>query len=217
MRIGLLSDTHDRHRGLVIPAGLDWLIHCGDFTMNGRIPATMDFLTWFGEQEAPVKLSVPGNHDFCVQENPGMLVEAAWERGIRMLLHEAAVVDGVRVFGSPWQPWFHDWAFNVRNDMDRKRLWSQIPEDTQILLTHSPPAGILDACSDGRRVGCVPMRERVQALPQLALHAFGHIHESAGQEHIQMTSHVQFVNAASLDLSYRFLSGPIVIDLDLGR
>ena len=83
-------------------------------------------------------------------------------------------------------------AFNATKE-EIHNIWKKIPDDTQILLTHSPPKGILDRNIDGESQGCEKLLERVQEINPL-VHIFGHIHESYG---IFPTSSTIFINASS--------------------
>ena len=204
----LISDTHGYR--VTVPEA-DVLLHAGDGTRMGTHAQVEDLAEWLGALPHEHKVFVPGNHDFACQQVTGWARDTFARQGVTMLVHEPLVVRGIRLFGSPWQPWFYDWAFNVRSEEERRRLWSQIPEDTQVLVTHSPPYGVLDRCDDGRLVGCHALRERVDALPSLRLHLFGHIHESYGT---LVRDGRTFVNAACCTLAYQPTQLAIVLDLE---
>ena len=123
-------------------------------------------------------------------------------------------ISKLRVFCfSPWQPEFCAWAFNVKRDSEQIRsIWNQIPLDTDILITHGPPYGILDSTTRNEHVGCKVLYERLQ-LVKPKLHVFGHIHEAYGKQQGdgQQLSTI-FVNAATCDLRYHPVQLPIVID-----
>jgi len=123
------------------------------------------------------------------------------ERGITYLQDSGCEIEGVKFWGSPWQPWFFDWAFNLERGEQLRRKWALIPDDTDVLITHGPPAGILDLCPDGRRVGCGDLRLRVEQIEPMA-HIFGHIHHSAGQVEPLVGRRTRFINAAICDESY---------------
>jgi Icc-related predicted phosphoesterase len=89
-------------------------------------------------------------------------------------------IHSFKVYGSPWQPEFCDWAFNVNRGPEIKRYWDKIPVDTDILITHGPPLGFGDLTSDGFHCGCSDLLDRVLAHPP-RVHIFGHIHEAYGK------------------------------------
>jgi hypothetical protein len=101
---------------------------------------------------------------------------------------------GVLVFGSPWQPEFCDWAFNLDRGQPLIEKWSQIPDETDVLITHGPPFGFGDLCSNGFNSGCedllrmIQMRERPPRV-----HIFGHIHEAFGVLSLQYIISFQFL------------------------
>jgi hypothetical protein len=120
----------------------------------------------------------------------------------------------LRLWGSPWQPRFFDWAFNLDRGEPLRRVWEKIPPQTDILLTHGPPYGILDATFRGQLVGCEELLEAV-ARVRPRLHVFGHIHEAHGvKEHRWDDGRTTvFVNASSCALSHWPAHPPVVIDL----
>lgn len=206
MRIVCISDTHTHHRSLSVPDG-DVLVHCGDSTKIGRDEEISDVDDWFGDLPHKHKILIAGNHDFCFQTDP------LWRTRIRhahYLQDEALNIGGVRFYGSPWQPRFFNWAFNLDRGTPLRRVWDRVPDNTDVLLTHGPPFGILDLTDRGEPVGDEELRELVLRLPQLKLHVFGHIHESYGQI---SNGYTTFVNACSCNLRYRPVNPPIVIDL----
>ncbi len=177
VRIVAMADTHGEHAALHLPEG-DVLIHAGDLTQRGtasELKAVADFLR---AQPHPHKVVVAGNHDFLLQDSPAE-ARALFE-GLTYLEDAEATVAGLRVWGSPWQPWFHDWAFNLRRGRDIDAKWQLIPQGIDVLVTHGPPEGLGDRCWDGRRVGCADLLRHLHRVrPQV--HLFGHIHEDRGQ------------------------------------
>ena len=118
----------------------------------------------------------------------------------------------IRLYGSPWQPDFNMWAFNLpRNSEEMKGHWDSIPEDTDILITHGPPFGYLDIPGgQGIRVGCEMLRYRIDEIKP-KIHVFGHIHGSAGYYY---NGHTHFINASILDERYNYTNLPVNIKWD---
>ena len=84
---------------------------------------------------------------------------------------------GIKIYGTPWQPKFCGWAFNLERGQELMDKWDLIPDDTDILITHTPPVGYGDLCSSGTRAGCVDLLLSVQHRIQPKYHVYGHIHE----------------------------------------
>lgn len=207
MRLVCLSDTHGMHELAKPPAG-DVLVHAGDFTRRGSLEEVEAFTTWFRAQPHPHKVLVAGNHDFAFERTPE--AAAALVEGITYLEDAAAVIDGITFWGSPWQPWFYDWAFNLQRGAELRRVWDRIPDETDVLITHGPPHGILDETRRQEAVGCEELLAAVQRV-RPALHCFGHIHEGFGADARDGTL---FVNAAFADFEYDPGNFPVVVDVE---
>src|SRR5271154_516371 len=110
-KVVLISDTHNQHPRPIIPEG-DILIHAGDLTMRGTEIEVEEALNWLAEQPHLFKVFIAGNHDFLFEQQPENARRLAAERGLFYLQDSEAMLQGVLIYGSPWQPWFHDWAFN---------------------------------------------------------------------------------------------------------
>ncbi len=205
-RIVFLSDTHGFYDRVSVPPG-DILIHSGDFGPRGTLADLREFHAWFAAHPHPHKVFVAGNHDWCFQEQEQE--SRTIMREVIYLQDESAEVLGVKVYGSPWQPWFLDWAFNLPRGKALARIWAKIPADTDVLVTHSPPHGILDTTEEGQACGCADLLERIELL-QPKLHLFGHIHEGYGT--LQRGA-VLFVNGAVCDRRYRPVNPPHILDL----
>ncbi len=218
MRVVCLSDTHGRHRQVPVPEG-DLLLHAGDVTRHGTREEVADFARWLAELPHPVKAVTGGNHDRFLASHPDesrrLLAPAA------LLVDEALVVDGLRVWGSPWHPRFLGGAFGLPRGEALAGKWRLVPETVDVLLTHGPPAGVRDQVTwwaplllsrlsgRGGRAGCEDLRAALGRL-RPRLHVFGHIHEGHGTETRDGTT---FVNAAACDTSYRIAHPPVVVDL----
>ncbi|XP_048658975.1 metallophosphoesterase domain-containing protein 1 isoform X3 [Marmota marmota marmota] len=131
-------------------------------------------------------------------------------------LQDAEVtVRGFRIYGSPWQPWFYGWGFNLPRGQALLEKWNLIPEGVDILITHGPPLGFLDwVPKKMQRVGCVELLNTVQRRVQPRLHVFGHIHEGYG---VMADGTTTYVNASVCTVNYQPVNPPIVIDLPTPR
>lgn len=205
MKLIFISDTHDIHDQMQLDSG-DLLIHCGDFTRKGDLKDVRSFASFMEQQNFTHKIVIAGNHDFCFEDERREEAELILKScGINYLNDSSVTIDGIKFWGSPIQPWFHDWAFNKKRGEEIRKHWELIPSDTDVLLTHGPPYGILDLCAHGERVGCKDLLEVVRDI-RPEIHAFGHIHEGYGITEIDGT---KFVNACSLDERYKFKNPPI--------
>lgn len=220
MRAWIISDSHSKEKLLKVPEGIDMVIHAGDAgtykspSMNAN--GILDFLSWYRSLDIAEKVFIPGNHDGSIEA--GLIPKSEFD-GIHLLQHEAKVIAGLKFFGSPYTPEFHQWAFNVpRNRLEQ--YWKDIPEDTDILVTHGPPKGILDLTinEDGHpfQCGCKSLWNRIKVV-QPRFHIFGHIHQESDCPNAAMMNvnglKTTFINAAVVDLQYKICNNGFVIEI----
>lgn len=206
-KLVILSDTHNQLNKVQVPDG-DILIHCGDATMMGTLQEFSKFNYHLGQLPHKVKIFVNGNHDWLAQHN--LSLARATLTNAQILMDEAVVIDDLKIYGSSWQPEFGHWAFGLKRGKALADKWALIPDDTQILITHGPPYGILDQTPREEFVGCMDLLERIGKLKALKIWCGGHIHNSRG---IEQRNNITFINASVCDESYRPLNLPFVIDL----
>ena len=210
MRLVCVSDTHCRMNCVAVPEG-DVFIHAGDLTFNGSLAQICPELEIISKLPHEHKVIIAGNHDWCFENVFAEDVEEECTRlGITYLKDTATTIDGVKFYGSPWQPRFYDWAFNVDRGPKIAEKWAQIPDDTQVLITHGPPFGIGDPTYRDGRVGCEDLLARVKQLPRLLVHVFGHIHLGYGEYH---EHGVKFINASSCNERYNPVNSPIAAEI----
>jgi Icc-related predicted phosphoesterase len=206
VRLVLVSDTHQLHRELDLPDG-EIFIHAGDISMLSKSRAAIaDFNEWLRELPYRHKIVVPGNHDFFLEadESKRFLLGNA-----TVLINEAVEIDGLRIWGSPVTP-LYGGAFGMSSADDRRRLYARIPEETDVLVTHGPPFGILDSAPGTESHS--GDRELLEAVKRIRpkLHVFGHIHGANG---LYTTDHTMYVNAALLGQSGGLDAKPIVLHM----
>ena len=225
MKIVLISDTHGLHNSIRVPHG-DLLIHAGDLSPSGTVAEVAAAAKWLGSLPHRHKIAIAGNHDWLFERQPTLAATLLRSAGVSYLQDSATNIDGLYIYGSPWQPEFMHWAFNLpRGELER--YWNQIPAGLDILITHGPPRGILDqrvppgtrrlapwedeepfAGSD--HVGDEELLVAVKrAKPRV--HVFGHIHNSYGAS---KNEHTEFYNASLCDEKYEPVHEPWLIDLD---
>jgi Icc-related predicted phosphoesterase len=205
-----ISDTHNCNEQIRVPDG-DILIHAGDATNHGTIKEIILFNQWFGQLPHRYKIFVAGNHDWLFETN-ARLAKSLLNHKIIYLQDSFIEIENLKIYGSPWQPRFFDWAFNLNRGEEMAEKWKLIPADTDILITHGPPKGILDEVprlDSFENAGCEELRKKVEEIKP-KLHVFGHIHGGYGScENFG----VRFINAANCDDYYFPGNLPIVIDL----
>ena len=153
---------------------------------------------------------IAGNHDWCFQQQPKNAV--SFLTGCQYLFDQAVTLDGLTVYGSPWQPWFHDWAFNLQRGAEIAAKWTLIPPGIDLLVTYGPPRGHGDRTWLGEEQGCADLLAAVTRV-RPRLHVFGHIHEGAG---ITRDSATVFINASCCDPFNAPVNLPVVFDLVTG-
>lgn len=205
MKIVCISDTHNKHEELILPSG-DFLVHAGDFTEAGTKIETLNFLKWFSNTPFKHKILIAGNHDFYLQKKSHKL-DHIIPPNIHYLLDSGIVIENIRFWGSPYTPGDNNWAFTKDRGRTISQHWDKIPKNTDVLITHGPPFGVLDELDDKTMVGCKNLKERLHEL-NTAFHIFGHVHDEYGRVKTQKT---EFVNASSLDATYRLINSPITI------
>ncbi len=204
MRIVAISDTHGQHRRISIPDG-DILVVAGDWTYGEQISSLNVFFRGLPHKH---KVLIAGNHDFILERHP----EAAGElKDCLYLMDSSVTVMGLKFYGSPWQPRFFDWAFNLDRP-ELKTVWAKIPSDTDILITHGPPYGILDVNNERHHCGCHELAERLKTV-RPKLHIFGHIHEGYGWKEVNGTL---YVNASICNVRNVPHKEAVIIDYDPG-
>jgi Icc-related predicted phosphoesterase len=207
MEITFISDTHwlvrdaaDRQDLADMLPGGPILVHAGDVSGRGTEMEITKFLDWFSELPYMHKVLIAGNHDFFFEIAKPKEVEELLSKypGITYLNDSGVTIEGIKFWGSPVTPFFHNWAFN-RYPNEIQKHWDLIPEGVDVLITHGPPHDILDFTEyDRMAVGCPKLLEKVkQVKPKV--HVFGHIHEARGKKEIDGTL---FINASTVNLKY---------------
>jgi Icc-related predicted phosphoesterase len=211
MRLVLVSDTHGLHDQLSVPDG-DVLVHAGDLTMRGTLYELEEAAEWMCSLPHKRKVFTAGNHDWglyhFMNEGHEELARKIFH-GCDYLRDSSVTIDGVNFYGSPWQPWFMDWAFNLPRGGPIMDKWEMIPKNTDVLITHGPPQNILDKCDNGA-VGCYDLMLRVREVKP-KIHVFGHIHSGYG--HVKQND-TDFYNASVVNEGYRVVNEPWVVDLE---
>lgn len=206
-----ISDTHGKHK--LIPKSSigtgDIIIHTGDISEQGEYYEIKVFLDWFADLPFEHKIFIAGNHDFWFETNID-IQEIYKEKNVHYLYENEIIIDGIKFFGTPWQPYFLGWAFNLeKGSKELEAKWNKIPNDTDILLTHNPPFGILDKVREGN-MGCPLLLKKILEIKP-KIHTFGHNHMCYGKYENENTL---FLNGTMLDGFNYQVNEPIKIFFD---
>ena len=217
MKITFISDTHTKHEEIHkdLPGG-DLIIHAGDFMNSGYDPIDVTrFVNWYSSlltMDYKHRVFIAGNHDRMFEDNPELTEELinAYSGGLIYLKDQSHIIDGVKIYGSPWQPAFYDWAFNLpRNGVELQEKWAMIPSDVDILICHTMPFGHCDG-NGSSSVGCELLRVRTDEIrPKIFIG--GHIHSGYGYKFYEGT---HFINAAVLNNNYKYTNKPLTVEWD---
>ena len=197
MRWVAVADTHLYHTDLELPDG-DVLVHAGDLLRAGTLAELADVVEWLDAQPHRFKVLVAGNHDRCFQQHRGQ-AERLLPDDVHYLEDSGVILDGVQVWGSPWQPAYNQWAFNLNRGAALQSQWDKIPSDTDVLITHCPPKGFGDLSPVPGRHGCADLAARVREVRPW-LHVFGHIHQDGG---FWRQDRVAYLNATTWECGRR--------------
>lgn len=215
VKITLISDLHGFTPQL--PGG-DLLIVAGDLTANDKLPQYSQFNHWLWEQDYRKKVFIAGNHDANLQK---FLDGAEFCKTCECeyLQDSGTEFEGLNIWGSPWTYRFrginpHCAAFTLRTDEELGEKWALIPDDIDILITHSPPFDILDRSNWIKRTGSQSLMQRLKTV-QPAIHAFGHIHEAHGHGSVTWLEGATtlFFNCSHVNENYLPVNKPHEIEL----
>ena len=182
----------------------DILIFAGDIQKN-HFDRGEDFLFWIYNLPYTHKVITFGNHDGNFQD---ITDTAKKYEDIYILNHDSIIIDGIKIFGSPYSLPFLNWWF-MKTEPELEKVYAQIPDDTNILVTHGGAFGILDETINGITTGSLSLANRITELKKLKYHISGHIHEAAGKLKVGRVTHI---NASILDERYRLVNDPVVIN-----
>lgn len=227
LSICFFSDSHGFHDEFELPE-VDIAICAGDMTLRGKKKEVESFFAWYQRQPAKHKITIAGNHDYwfdvshkkseCYGQDKSIALSIVPD-DIIYLQDSMIEIEGVKIWGSPVTPWFHNWAFNMMPE-DLVDYWKIIPDEADIVVTHGPPANTkLDLCRTGHRAGCPSLMHRLLDI-RPKIHAFGHIHEGQGMDDWNIPDDegnekiIRLINCSVVNLQYYVVHKPFVIDWD---
>jgi Icc-related predicted phosphoesterase len=209
----IIDCISDLHGSFPVLSGGNLLIVAGDLVGWNLTSEYHKFNQWLSQQDYKLKVVIAGNHDECLERHKAVIVA---DNAV-YLCDSGCEFEGLKIWGSPWTPTFCNWYFMKDRGAPIKEKWDLIPSDTDILITHGPPFGILDKVEMSSRglgkeklAGCKDLRETVFHIKP-KLHVFGHIHEQGGKQvDLVMT---KFVNASIMDCDYNPVNQPVRVIL----
>lgn len=230
MKITFISDTHtymydNLYNELILPEG-DILCFSGDIMSSGyNEKEVINFLKWLSKQPFKYKIFIAGNHDRFLEDYKLIaddIISRFQDNGIVYLNNSSFECDGLKFYGTPYQPYFCGWAFNVPDFDKLVNIYQQIPDDIDVLLTHCPPYGILDQShrphynnpTGENHLGSMELKEVLDEMKQShkapRVVAFGHIHGDGGK--MMKNDNTLFINASLCDENYDPVNDIITID-----
>lgn len=165
---------------------------------------------WLQSQPATHKAATYGNHDFC-----GETLPIGTDSVSNIYVDTLVILMGKRFWFSPWSPTFMQWAW-MRNEAELARIYANIPDDIDVLVSHSPPRSCGDSFIEitplGERVcsvGSIALADAIRRVrPQVVI--CGHIHSGHGQH---MLDDIPVYNVSVVNEGYQLINQPTIIDL----
>ncbi|RMY84607.1 hypothetical protein D0861_06872 [Hortaea werneckii] len=207
IRIVCISDTHNKApgEGYTLPAG-DIFIHAGDLTNQGSLSEIQKAVSWLSKADFRTKIVIAGNHDLSLDPNYRLKHAEGWKvqpepteaaecrrlltenDSLTYLQHTSHVITipeknlSLKVFGSPYSPdrGRQNWAFQYEAGTEAAMFWSGIPDETDIVVSHTPAKGVCDASRHWSEGGCPGLLGEGLWRTRPLLHVCGHCHEGRG-------------------------------------
>lgn len=198
-----LSDTHGQHKNLKSLPEADVIVHSGDFTFAGSEEEAYDFMNWFCNLPYKHKIFIAGNHDMCMY---GADHIDGLSRNVHYLYNNSVVIDGIKFYGIPM---FMEDCMAGNLDV----FINNIPDDTDVLITHMPPKGTCDLANYGKgpeHRGNATLAELLKKLHPTC-HLFGHEHDAYGKT---IKENVIYSNACVVDSRYNLINNPTIININ---
>ena len=218
MKFITLSDTHGQHRSKKLNKFLhensaDVLLFAGDLQAN-HFDTGEDFVEWLHYLPYKYKIMTFGNHD----SNWEYVAEKARLYSDVVILNNYYVVldENIKIWGSPYSLTFLDWWF-MKSDKELEEIYKDIPNDVDIIMTHTPAFGILDMTKDDILTGSMSLLNRIKELKKLKYSVCGHIHEQSGtctmNKYLALKD-IHFINASVLNEKYQLVHDPQIFEIN---
>lgn len=217
MDITAISDLHGYYPKL--PGG-DLLIVAGDLTCTDKEPEYFNLFQKLSYEKYQKIIIIAGNHDNCLEKNDFTISWSIDSQEIfEYLCDSGTEFEGLKIWGTPWTKTFVGMnpqckTFTCDTEEELAKHWEKIPEDTDILITHSPPWGIRDKTYSGENVGSKSLALKVgnmESPPKLWV--WGHIHEAYGEDLAIRSKSCKMINASHVNEYYKPVNKPVRIKL----
>jgi Icc-related predicted phosphoesterase len=172
-----------------------------------------NFTPWAESLPCDEVILIAGNHDFLFERQDfdtwalwdGTKIHYLEDQSIHMIVPDNEVIS---FYGTPWSNKFGPWAF-MKSEDELREIYAEIPERTDILVSHNPPHGFGDMTANCERVGSTSLRKRIMEVkPKLVV--CGHIHEAAG---FYRYAGARIINASLRNENYEVTNLPILVEV----
>lgn len=202
MKIAAFSDCHWLYEDIKKFPKADLCIFAGDWCGNGYyMQETLNFLEWFSKLPYKYKVAIPGNHDRFCELAEKTCKDLFQQASANLLIDEEINIEGLRIYGSPWSPLFMNWAYMLSEEQ-LKLKFNNIPNNLDILITHTPPKGICD-----NNLGSQALLDEI-LIKKPKVSIFGHIHNSFGAF---KNNYTKFYNVSICNDEYKIINSITVI------
>lgn len=212
MIIDCIADLHGHFPKL---EGGDLLIVAGDLTARDKDVEYFEVFSWISKQKYRKKIVIAGNHDNRIFNHVN------FPNHFEYLCDSGTEFEGLKIWGTPWTKTFEGMnpkckAFTCDTEEELAEKWQMIPDDIDILITHSPPYGIYDSVRRfpndiPENTGSKYLSDKFRGSTILKLHIFGHIHQHGGKSgDFGMT---KFINCSHVNERYQPVNKPVRIVL----
>jgi len=221
MKVCCISDMHGNlnfeieESDILICAGDALPCHGGGvWGYYGQVDFIRDsFIPWLERQPVKDIVFIAGNHDWIFEIDRKSVPK--FPTNVHYLQDEEIEVQGLRIYGTPQQPIFCNWAFN-RTPERLEMFFDKIPEGLDILISHTAPFKIMDKVDFPNKqghFGCKVLKKRIKEV-QPKYVVFGHFHGQYGIVNKKYMGDITFVNASLLNEKYEMTKKPIYLEID---
>ena len=229
-----VSDLHGNLKDLNFE-GIDVVVIAGDFAelKGGGKWHLHDQKKWIQKKFIPLCEKfpevdfcvIPGNHDMCLDPKKialchGVDLRISWPANVHLLIDQEIEVKGLKIYGTPQIPIIsRRWAFECEHE-ELVKKFSKIPENLDILITHSPPHipdSSIDRSNQFGGYEAFGSGELAQAIFEKSpRYVFcGHIHTGTHDEVMFESS--KLYNVSRVDEYYEIAYEPKVLEIEVNE